>query len=57
MTEDGIKKVRTTTWSGGPGCHGGCGVIAHIKDNKLIKIEGDPDHPMNRGVSVQDVLL
>ncbi len=49
MTEDGIKKFRTTTWSAGPGCHGGCGVIAHIKDNKLIKIEGDPDHPWSQG--------
>jgi len=41
--------VKTTTWSAGPGCHGGCGVLAHIKDNKLIKIEGDPDHPWNQG--------
>lgn len=49
MTHDEIRKVHTTTWSGGPGCHGGCGVIAHIKNNRLIKIEGDPDHPMNRG--------
>ena len=49
MADDGIRKIRTTTWSGGPGCHGGCGVIAHIKDNKLIRIEGDPEHPMNRG--------
>jgi len=48
MSED-VKTVKTTTWSAGPGCHGGCGVIAHIKDGKLIKIEGDPEHPMNRG--------
>ncbi len=41
--------VRTTTWSAGPGCHGGCGVLAHMKNGKLVKIEGDPDHPMNRG--------
>jgi anaerobic selenocysteine-containing dehydrogenase len=46
---DTTKIVRTTTWSAGPGCHGGCGVLAHIKDGKLVKIEGDPDHPMNRG--------
>jgi anaerobic selenocysteine-containing dehydrogenase len=43
------KIVRTTTWSGGPGCHGGCGVLAHIEDGKLVKIEGNPEHPMNRG--------
>ncbi len=41
--------VRTTTWSAGPGCHGACGVLAHIEDGKLVKIEGDPDHPFNRG--------
>ena len=43
------KIVRTTTWSAGPGCHGGCGVLAHIKDGKLVKLEGDPDHPWNQG--------
>jgi anaerobic selenocysteine-containing dehydrogenase len=43
------KIVRTTTWSAGPGCHGGCGVLAHIKNGKLVKIEGDPEHPINRG--------
>jgi anaerobic selenocysteine-containing dehydrogenase len=41
--------VRTTVWSAGPGCHGTCGVLAHIKNGKLIKIEGDPDHPWNQG--------
>jgi anaerobic selenocysteine-containing dehydrogenase len=41
--------VRTTTWSAGPGCHGGCGVLAYIEDGKLVKIEGDPDHPWNQG--------
>ncbi len=49
MGEKGIDVVRTTTWSAGPGCHGGCGVLAHIKDGKLVKIEGDPDHPWNQG--------
>ena len=44
-----IMKVRTTSWSAGPGCHGGCGVIAHIKDGKLLKVEGDPEHPWNHG--------
>lgn len=41
--------IQTTTWSAGPGCHGGCGVLAHIQDGKLVKIEGDPDHPWNQG--------
>ena len=37
--------VRTTTWSAGPGCHGGCGVLAYIEDGKLVKIEGDLPFP------------
>jgi anaerobic selenocysteine-containing dehydrogenase len=46
---DETKIYRTTTWSAGPGCHGGCGVLVHVKNGKLVKIEGDPEHPMNRG--------
>lgn len=41
--------IRTTTWSAGPGCHGTCGVLAHVRNGKLIKIEGDPDHPWSHG--------
>ncbi len=49
MVNDNVSVVRTTTWSPGPGCHGGCGVLAHVRDGKVIKIEGDPDHPWNQG--------
>jgi anaerobic selenocysteine-containing dehydrogenase len=40
-----VKKVRTVCRS----CHGGCGVIAHVRGNKVLKIEGDPDSPISRG--------
>jgi anaerobic selenocysteine-containing dehydrogenase len=43
------RTIRTTTWSAGPGCHGGCGVLAYVRNGKLEKIEGDPDHPWNQG--------
>lgn len=49
MKDDGVKIFKTTTWSPGPGCHGGCGVLVHVKDDKVIKVEGDPDHPWNQG--------
>ncbi|MFC1780787.1 molybdopterin-dependent oxidoreductase [Planctomycetota bacterium] len=49
MDNQDSKIVRTTVWSAGPGCHGGCGVLAHIKDGKLVKIEGNPEHPWNHG--------
>ena len=29
--------------------HGGCGILAHVENGKIIKIEGDPDSPLNRG--------
>ena len=26
------KIIRTTVWSAGPSCHGGCGVRVYVKD-------------------------
>ena len=41
--------VRTCAWSP-PGCHPvGCGLLLHVKDGKLVKVEGDPEHPITRG--------
>lgn len=47
MSEE--KVVQTTAWSAGPGCHGGCGAKLFIKDGKLVKAEGDENHPYNQG--------
>jgi len=30
-------------------CHGGCGALLHVRDNRLVRVEGDPTSPMNRG--------
>jgi anaerobic selenocysteine-containing dehydrogenase len=30
-------------------CHQNCGVLAYVLDGKVIKIEGDPQHPTNTG--------
>ena len=47
--EDGVIKVRTCAWSA-PGDHPtGCGIILHVKDGKLVKVEGDPEHPISQG--------
>jgi formate dehydrogenase major subunit len=32
-----------------PYCAVGCGQLVHIKDDKIINIEGDPDSPISRG--------
>ena len=46
--EDGYICTRTTAWSA-PGCHSGCGIICYVKDGKLVKVEGDREHPYNQG--------
>ena len=28
-------------------CHCSCGVLAHVKDGKVVKVEGDPSFPQN----------
>jgi formate dehydrogenase major subunit len=30
-------------------CSCGCGIICHVKDGKLVNLEGDPDHVVNQG--------
>ena len=30
-------------------CHGGCGALLHVAGDRLVKVEGDPDSPLNRG--------
>lgn len=32
-----------------PYCGVGCGLIVSARDNKIINIEGDPEHPVNEG--------
>jgi len=40
-----VRKVRTACRN----CHGGCGVIAHVRDGKVVKVEGDPESPLSFG--------
>src|SRR5512141_363540 len=30
-------------------CSAACGVIAETRDGRVIKLEGNPEHPLNRG--------
>ncbi len=31
-------------------CFWGCGVLAHVKDGRVTKITGNPEHPLSRGM-------
>ena len=35
-----------------PFCGVGCGLIAHTKGDRLINVEGDPEHPINQGQGI-----
>jgi assimilatory nitrate reductase catalytic subunit len=39
----------TTSCTTCPYCGVGCGVIASVSEQKLIAVEGDPEHPANHG--------
>jgi thiosulfate reductase/polysulfide reductase chain A len=30
-------------------CHPRCGILLHIKDGTIVKVTGDPEHPVTRG--------
>jgi anaerobic selenocysteine-containing dehydrogenase len=47
--DKGVQIHKMGAWSPGPGCHGGCGVDVYVKDGKVIKVEGDSDHPWYHG--------
>ena len=32
-----------------PYCGFGCGVIAYVKEGKIVSVDGDPDNPQNEG--------
>ncbi|MBN1537922.1 MAG: molybdopterin-dependent oxidoreductase [Anaerolineales bacterium] len=41
-----VKVTRTVCTT----CHARCGAIVHSEDNKILKIEGDPNQPFSRGM-------
>ncbi len=46
--EGDVTVTKTLPWSG-PGCHNQCGILVYSKDNKIIKVEGDPEIPFSEG--------
>src|SRR5829696_7335541 len=45
-TVSGVSTYYTTTCRE---CAASCGIIAETRDGRVTKLEGNPDHPMNRG--------
>lgn len=42
----GVEVVKTAC---SHNCYDTCGVLAFVKNGRLLKVEGDPDHPITRG--------
>jgi anaerobic selenocysteine-containing dehydrogenase len=47
--EEKAKLVDKTVRSICGGCHNNCGILVYVLDGVIIYIEGDPNHPFNRG--------
>ena len=37
-------------------CYAGCGVLVHVDNDKAVRIEGDPESPVNRGLLCEKAL-
>ena len=47
--QDGGQQADTVLKSVCRSCHGGCGVLLHVRDGVLLKVEGDRESPLNHG--------
>ena len=47
-TKEGVETKQIVCWPG-PGCHSQCGLIAEVKDGKLVRLRGNPDYPLSKG--------
>lgn len=44
--EEADKVVRTACLD----CHSRCGALVHVNDGIVVKVEGNPEHPLSRGI-------
>jgi len=47
-----MKVVRSTCGF----CYAGCGILVHVENGKPVKIEGDPESPVNKGLLCEKAL-
>ncbi len=41
----GVEVKKVTCWAS-PGCHNRCGLLATVKDGRIVKLKGDPESPI-----------
>ena len=41
-----VEVYPTSCWE----CYSECGILAYVENGKVVKIEGNPEHPFNRGI-------
>ncbi len=49
MAKNKDKVTLSTLWSAGRGSHGGCGCEIYVRDGRVVRVEGDKNHPFNQG--------
>jgi len=49
QANDAVSERTTILKSVCRSCHGGCGVLLHVRDGRLVKVEGDRESPLNHG--------
>jgi len=42
-----VRDLRKTTCN--RDCPDVCGIVAHVEDGKVVRLQGDPDHPVTQG--------
>lgn len=47
--QERAQRVGTVLKSVCRSCHGGCGVLLHVRDGILVRVEGDRESPLNHG--------
>lgn len=45
LKTEGTREVKSICYY----CAVGCGITASVKDGRVVAIQGDPEHPINRG--------
>ena len=53
MVRDNFMKIIKSTCGF---CYAGCGILVHVDNGKAVKIEGDPESPVNRGLLCKKAL-